>query len=161
MQYLKLDPDQRARLLCDLASMADYLESSFAGLSADDARRPTTNGLFSPVEQVWHLADLEQEGFAARLRRLATEDDPDLPDFDGAAIAAARDYRSLSLDEGLACFREARMRNLDTLRATTADAWERGGMQAGVGRVTLCDMPGFMAQHDAAHRAEIETWKQS
>jgi len=31
--------------------------------------------------------------------------------------------------------------------------------QEGVGTVSLCDMPAFMSQHDAAHRAEIEDWK--
>jgi hypothetical protein len=35
------------------------------------------------------------------------------------------------------------------------------GTQEGVGKVSLCDMPGFMSQHDSAHRGEIESWKRA
>ena len=74
-------------------------------------------------------------------------------------MAAQRDYRSLSLHEGLATFRQARTANLATLHGVAADAWGRAGTQEGVGAVTLCDMPGLISQHDAAHRSEIEAWK--
>ena len=84
-----------------------------------------------------------------------------MPDFDGAAIAAARHYRSLSLTEGLDAFRTARRSNLAKLRELAADddAWARSGQQEGLGKVSLCDLPSFMSQHDAAHRAEIAAWK--
>jgi DinB superfamily len=111
------------------------------------------------VEQVWHLADLEREGFELRIEKLLHECEPLLADFDGAAIATARHYCSLSLTAGLAAFREARQRNLARLRTVAAEAWTRSGQQQGVGKVSLCDMPSFMSQHDTAHRAEIAAWK--
>jgi hypothetical protein len=113
------------------------------------------------VEQVWHLADLEREGYGERIRRLLAESDPQLPDFDGAKVARDRNYRSLSLEQGLAAFAAARERNIAALRALDAPSWLRGGRQDGVGTVSLCDIPGFMFQHDAAHRIEIEAWKKS
>jgi len=82
-----------------------------------------------------------------------------LPDFDGAAVATARNYRSRSLEEGLEAFRDARARNLARLRSLARDDWNRSGNQDGVGQVTLCDLPSFMAQHDASHREELESWK--
>src|ERR1700693_187672 len=97
--------------------MPDYLYEQFDSLTAEDARLPGPGGAFSPVEQVWHLADLEREGFGCRIDRLLSEREPQLPDFDGAAIAAARHYRARCLTAGLAAFRAARQRNLDTLRA--------------------------------------------
>ena len=95
--------------------MPDILDEAFGGLSAAEARIAGTDG-FSPVEQCWHLADLEREGYGVRIRRLLTEDEPALPDFDGERVARERDYKSLSLTEGLAAFRRARAENLAALR---------------------------------------------
>lgn len=156
---MALPQDQRAAMLGALAGMPQYLEREFSSLSAELMRQQGPDGAFSPLEHVWHLADLEREGFAWRIDRLLSESEPQLPDFDGAAIASARDYRSLSLTAGLAAFGQARQRNLATLRTVAAQSWNRSGQQDGVGRVSLCDIPGFMSQHDAAHRAEIEAWK--
>jgi hypothetical protein len=159
MQYMTLPLEQRAALLEALEQMPQYLEQQLCSLTPELTRQQGADGSFSPVEQVWHLADLEREGFGLRIDRLLSETDPQLPDFDGVAIAVTRRYRSLSLSAGLAAFREARQRNLATLRTITAQDWTRSGQQQGVGRVSLCDMPAFMAQHDSAHRGEITAWK--
>ena len=159
MQYMALPQDQRAALLAALADMPHYLKREFSSLSAELMQQQGPNGAFSPLEQVWHLADLEREGFGWRIERLLAESEPQLPDFDGTAIASARNYRSLSLTAGLAAFSQARQRNLATLRTLAAEAWNRSGQQQGVVRVSLCDIPSFMSQHDAAHRADIEAWK--
>jgi DinB family protein len=159
MEYMKLDPDQRAVLLKALSNMPGFLRDAFDGLTDDELRKPSPDGTPSPVEQVWHLADLEREGFEARIRLLLVESDPYLPDFKGAQVAAARNYRARSLAEGLAAFAAARERNLSALRAIEGPSWFRRGTQEGVGEVSLCDMPGFMAQHDAAHKKEIDAWK--
>jgi len=159
MQYMKLDTEDRRALIRELASLPTVLQRAFAGLSAEEARLPGPSGSFSPVEQVWHLADLESEGFGERLRRLLEETSPALPDFDGAAVARARDYRSRSLDEGLQRFAEARAANLARLAALTEDDWWRSGTQSGVGEVSVCDIPMFMRQHDAAHVIEIREWQ--
>lgn len=161
MQYMKLDPSQREAMLVSLAHMSDYLADAFADIGADRARVPGPDGQFSPVEQVWHLADLERDGFGERIRRLLLEAEPHLADFDGTKIAAERNYRSLSLDQGLVAFAQARRNNIEMLRSLLPPSWQRSGFQEGVGKVSLCDMPSFMAQHDAAHRSEIEAWKRS
>lgn len=161
MQFMKLELAGREDLLAALTDMPEWLQRTFGALSAEQARTPGADGAFSPVEQVWHLADLEAEGFGLRITRLRTELEPLLPDFDGTAIALVRDYRSLSLQAGLAAFRLARARNLAVLRTVTEGEWNRAATQDGVGRITLCDIPSFMAEHDAAHRAEIEQWQQA
>ena len=158
MKYLTLGKAERQALMSELASMPDHLAHVFEGVSARAAAEPGPAGTFGPVEQCWHLADLEREGFGARIRRLLNEVEPQLPDFDGAAVARERDYRSRSLAEGLAAFRAARSENLAALQAVRAEAWTRGGTQDGVGPVALCDIPAMMAEHDAAHRSEIEAW---
>jgi DinB family protein len=161
MQYMKLNTAQREELLNSLNSMPEYLREIFAGLTAKQVQTPGPNETFSPVEQVWHLADLEREGFGVRIQRLLTETEPCLPDFEGAKIAAERNYRSLSLEEGLVAFTEARKKNIAALPAIGSPMWSRSGAQEGVGSVSLCDIPNFMLQHDSAHKAEIEAWKNS
>jgi hypothetical protein len=157
MRYMLLTRESQDALLESVSAMPDVLDKAFTGLSAADARRAGADGV-SPVEQCWHLADLEREGYGVRIRRLLTEDEPALPDFDGERVARERDYRSLSLTEGLAAFRQARTENVAALRRLSDREWERRGTQEGVGRIGLCDVPAMMAEHDAAHRAEIEAW---
>jgi hypothetical protein len=159
MQYMKLDEAQRHELLAALAGMNAFLRDAFACLTAEEARTGGPGGAFSPVEQVWHLADLERDGFGERIRRLQSETHPHLPDFDGARIARERDYRSLSLSEGLRAFEAARAANLCLLQSLPLEDWQRGGTQEGVGAVSLCDMPAFLRQHDEAHIAEIREWQ--
>ena len=108
MQYMKLGEVQRQELMEALAGMKHFLRETFGSLAAEETRTPGPGGSFSPVEQVWHLADLEREGFGVRIERLRTETNPHLPDFDGAKIARERNYRALSLSEGLRAFEAAR-----------------------------------------------------
>lgn len=158
MQYMKLDVPLRRQLLRDLAAMPDYVRRVFSAVPAADLSKAGPGGTFSPVEQVWHLADLEVEGFGRRIEALRHFSDPHLPDFDGAAVAIARDYKSLSLEEGLQRFERARGENLRRLASVTDAQWQNSGRQEGVGSVSLCDMPVFLHQHDQAHMEEIRAW---
>jgi hypothetical protein len=158
MEYMKLDVTERETLLAALADMPSFLSRAFAGLTPEEARREGPDGMPSPVEQVWHLADLEHEAYETRIARLLAEHEPQLPDFDGHRVAEERDYRARPLAPALAAFAEARARNLARFRQLDADQWLRSGTQEGVGAVSLCDIPAFMSQHDASHRREIEEW---
>jgi len=142
-------------ILDELAGMPAHLEAAARSMDDQRARTPAPAGGFSLVEQAWHLADLEREGYGERIRRLLAETDPLLPDFDGARVAAERDYRARSLAEGIAAFAAARAANLAVLRTVAPPAWDRGGRQEGVGRVTLRDIPRMMREHDLSHRDEI------
>jgi len=147
------DWEDRLALLEEMPRYVAGLGPSFPG---DLARERPGPDAFSYVEHVWHLADLESEGFGERIRRLLAEHSPDLPDFDGARIAAERDYRARDVAEGLAAFFAARSRNLWTLRQSTGEDRARGGMQQGVGPVRLGDIPLRMREHDDSHRGELE-----
>lgn len=161
MKYMRLGSAEQLELLGSLERMPEWLDETFGGLSAEDAATPGPDAGFSPVAQCWHLADLEREAFAVRIRRLLTEEEPQLPDFDGARIARERDYDRLSLSDGIETFRRARRDNLMALRSVPAASWTRAGTQEGFGRVSLCDVPTMMAEHDAAHRGEIEAWRRA
>jgi hypothetical protein len=158
MKYMKLNRQERQAVIGRLAWMPDFLDASFRELSAFDAAAQGLDGTPSPIEQCWHLADLEREGYGRRIRRLLDETGPVLPDFDGARVARERNYLMRSLAEALETFRAARAENLSALRQAEAGDWLRAGVQEGVGAVALCDIPAMMAEHDDVHRAEIENW---
>ena len=159
MQYTRLTAVEQSGIMSALARMPQWLRAAVEELPPELLRAPGPAGAFSPVEQVWHLADLEREGFGVRIRRLQHEHKPQLPDFDGTRIANERNYRALSLADGLCAFAAARAENLAVLGAVPATDWMRDGTQDGVGPVSLCDMPVFLRQHDAAHMAEIREWR--
>jgi len=161
VRYLGLAEMEQNTLLAELDAMPDYLATAFAALSPDEAAATGPDGTFAPVEQCWHLADLEREGYGLRIARLLRERAPVLADFDGDRIARERAYRSRSLGEGLAALRQARCENLARLRTLSAQQWRRDGSQEGVGPIALCDVPAMMAEHDASHREEIEAWRRA
>jgi DinB superfamily len=158
MKYMLLATrEDQQQLMATLATMPAFLATRFGAMTDDEARE-RANGMPSPVEQVWHLADLELEGFGVRIERLLNEDNPQLADFDGTAIGERRNYQTKSLRQGMIAFARARADNIEALARVTPAQWTRRGEQDGVGRVSLCDIPAMMAEHDAAHRAEIEAW---
>lgn len=158
MRYLMMNPPDQQALNAVLESMPDFLADVFGGISDAEACRPLPDDSFSPVEHCWHMADLEREGFAVRIRRLLAEPKPRLEDFNGGRLAAERQYKHKSLAGGIAAFREARRDNLALLQTIQSEAWARQGEQEGVGTVMLCDIPVMMAEHDAEHKKEIAEW---
>lgn len=138
-----------------LGVLVELIEAVAAGLAARDLVAPGPAGSFSFVEHVWHLADLESEGFAIRIARLLAEENPSLPDFDGARIAHERGYRALRPNEGLARLAVSRRANVERLAGVDAAGWHREGEQEGAGRITLADLPHKMLAHDRAHAREL------
>lgn len=120
-----------------------------------DAAMRARSGSFALVEHVWHLADLEREGFGARIARLLGERDPWLPDFDGERTARERRYLQLDLAEGLAAFAAARAANVKALGEVEAGQWSRTGRQEGAGPLSLSELPRRMREHDLSHLNEI------
>ena len=138
-----------------LGTMPAFLEQMSARFTAEAARRRGPEGSLSFVENVWHLADLEREGYGERIARLRAEERPALPDFDGARLARERNYQGRSVGDGLAAFAAARRANLAAFAALDAAEWDREGVQEGVGAVTLGALPAMMLEHDTGHRDEI------
>ena len=142
-------------LLLTLESTPALVARAAASLSPTEARVRPAGGGFSFLENVWHLADLEREGYGTRIRRILGEDNPALMNFDGDQIARERGYQEKDVERGLALFSGARQANLERLHALSTADWKRSGSQEGVGRITLADLPRMMAEHDRSHEIEI------
>ena len=142
-------------LLLTLESTPALLARAAEGLTAADWTCRADGTGFSLVENVWHLADLEREGYGTRIRRILSENEPTLANFDGDRIARERAYQQRPLAEGLSAFATARARNLERLRGLSGSEWSRTGLQEGVGRVRLADIPRMMAEHDRSHTEDV------
>jgi hypothetical protein len=139
----------------ELRQMPDVVVQAARTLPGSVVSDRPPDGGYAMIEHVWHLADLETEAYEVRIRRILEENEPELPTFDGDEVAAKRMYRALRLRDGIKKFADARARNLASLAAVEAEAWDRAGIQEGVGRITLRDLPRLMHEHDQTHRAEI------
>src|SRR5437667_12208628 len=79
-------------LLLTLESTPALVAKAAAALDASQVRQVPAGGGFSLLEHVWHLADLESEGYGVRIRRILSETEPPLSDFEGEPIARERCY---------------------------------------------------------------------
>jgi hypothetical protein len=143
------------KLAAALLEMPNRLRTCAGELPQDRWARPPAPGQYSLVEHACHLRDLEEEGYTLRIRRLLREDSPVLPDFDGKAVAAARNYPGQELEAALRAFEEARLRNVALLDALPDALLERRGWFDD-GTITLRQLAGLMLEHDASHRTELD-----
>ena len=135
--------------------MPGRLRTFAAELPKDRWARQPAAGHFSLVEHACHLRDLEEEGYTLRIRRMLREDSPVLADFDGAAVAAARNYPGQDFEAALRAFEEARRRNVELLEALPDALVERRGWFDD-GTITLRQLVRLMLEHDTGHRAELD-----
>ena len=103
-----------------------------------------------------HLRDIDVDGYEQRVLRILAEENPFLPDVDGAKLAAERDYNAQPVTPALEAFAESRARSIARLRALSDADFERTGELEGVGRVTLRELLQRWLEHDAGHVKEME-----
>lgn len=138
-----------------LRAFPDELRNVLVSAPQDRLRIRAKDGTFALIEQAWHLADLEAEGYGLRIRRMLEEDDPELPDFRGDVIAEERNYLGLDVEPALEKFARARAENVARIASLTEEQLQRAGRLEGVGRVTIARLVEMMAEHDAGHAAEL------
>ena len=139
-----------------LAEMPRHLRAVATELVGQERFCPSSKAkAFSLLEHACHLRDLEEEAFTLRIRRILREDNPNLSDFDGATVAAERNYLAQDFTTALRDFEAARQHNLETLSALGSVALERAGELAGRGKTTLRRLAQLMLEHDNEHAAEI------
>lgn len=125
------------------------------GLSSEELRYRSSPGEFSILEHACHLKDIEQEGYLVRLARLLAEVAPSLADIDGDRLRHERRYNEQKFEAVLPGFRRARMMSLELISGLSPEQTERSGEVEGVGRVSVKDLIGIMADHDASHCEEL------
>jgi len=147
---LRLEHDHPAGVAL-LAEAPARVAAAVKGLSAADLAWSPREGHWAIVEHLWHLRDLEVEGFSVRFRRIMMEVNPSLPDIDGEKLAIERQYIRKDGDQALKEFAAERERIVAKARALESNELTRTGNLETVGPITLADLFERMVHHDREH----------
>ena len=119
-------------------------------LGESKVRERSGENTWSVVEHVCHLRDIEKEGYAVRITKLLTEDQPLLEDIDGDKLAVERVYINQDFKAALDGFINVRRANIEEIRDLSADQLSRSGMFDD-SPLSLLDLLKKMRQHDHEH----------
>ena len=125
------------------------------GFSAAGLKSRLSDELFSLVEHVCHLRDIEVEGYNVRLRKFLDETRPIFEDIDGARLARERRYNEQDFRAAFSAFDGARRVSLSMLKGLPEGVWGRTASFEGAGEITLRRLASMMCEHDTAHRNEM------
>jgi uncharacterized damage-inducible protein DinB len=118
------------------------------------SKRPDAKN-WSAKEVVCHLRDTE-ESFMARFEAMMAMDEPKFLPVEPDRWAADRQYLRNDAVEALQAFRARRDESLRFLRGLQPPQWERAGMHATRGRMTVTDFVELMAWHDDNHLNQLK-----
>jgi hypothetical protein len=141
-------------MLKALHEAAEELQSQLLGLSEEDLCRRPAPGEWSLKEIAAHIRDAEA-CFLERLRLIAGEDEPDLPDIDVDAYVLERDYQTLDLYEVLQEFAQLRQRSSSLLWSLEPFEWESEGLHPYRGRLSVMQVARDMNEHDLGHLWQV------
>ena len=147
---------QLAAVIAALESMPGALQRRLEGLTDAQLRFKPGADVFSVLESVWHLRDIEVEGYSVRLQRLMAEEQPRLPDLDGSRLAVVRRYNTLPLLAALDGFISTRRANLKLLRSVSEAQLGRHGHLDTVGHISLGRLLELWVEHDRGHIKELD-----
>ena len=120
------------------------------------SRRPDPKN-WAAKEVVCHLRDTE-EVFMARFQLILSMDEPKLlppaPDL-ADRWAEDRQYLRCDTERALEAFRKRREESLAFLRNLGPSEWQRGGLHAVRGRMTIGDWVALIAWHDDNHLDQL------
>jgi len=111
-------------------------------------------GGFSLAQHVWHLADVEELGWAVRFERLLAESRPRLAGVDGDRLAREHRYQERPWRGAARRFIAQRRRTLRALARYDAAALARPALFGGR-RSSAGDVLAAMVAHDLEHRVAM------
>ncbi len=134
---------------------ADDFAAAIKGVpDAALSKRPDEKN-WAAKEVVCHIRDTE-ESFMMRFQSVMAMDEPKFLPVEPDRWAADRQYLRNDVDEALAAFRARRKECLAYLRGLKPDQWQRGGIHATRGRMTVKDFVELMAWHDDNHLDQLK-----
>jgi DinB superfamily len=138
-----------------MARTADDLATAVRGCGvAVLSKRPDEKN-WAPTEVICHLRDAE-EAFMARFQSMMAMTDPKFLPLDSDRLAEERQYLRCDPAHALRAFRRRRAESLEFLRGLRPEDWDRGGIHATRGRLTIRDFVALMAWHDDNHLDQLK-----
>jgi len=121
--------------------------------NAELGKRPRSDK-WAVTEIIAHLAEDELVS-SWRYRQMIENSGCTLPSFDQDQWARMGDYRSWKAADALDMFRLLRDANLRMLERLSNEEWDRFGVHAERGRISVRDLARHMAGHDMNHVDQI------
>jgi hypothetical protein len=171
------DPNCARIIYCFMPDTAEYLErmKSFGdGNDVLSLQRETSRSLARltdgvsverlcerPQPEKWSVAEIlahlaeDEIATAWRYRQMIESPGCSLSGFDQDIWARLGDYPSRDPADSLRLFTLVREANLRMLGSLSADEWQRHGVHAERGSITVQDLARHMAGHDANHLEQI------
>ena len=153
-----LEPAEPGMVMAALRAGPARVEAALAGREDAALARPPAPEEWSVRETMEHLLYAE-ELLAERLRRLLSEEDPDLAARAVWAETPASDEGSMRSGEPasvlFARYRATRDGSLAQLARIAEAEWARAGRHAEWGRVTVLSQAAYFARHEASHLAQL------
>jgi hypothetical protein len=147
-----MDSDKLAERL---GLQAHRIEAMLSGVSDEQWCWRPSEGDWSMLEVVAHLADEERHDFRTRLDILLHRPDDEMPPIDPQGWVTARGYNQRDPGETLADFLIERERSLTWLRGLVDPDWERSVMAPWGRPLRAGDMAASWAAHDLLHLRQL------
>jgi hypothetical protein len=131
------------------------LNNIFANVTPEQATtlRDGEDG-WTPLEVLCHVRDFDVI-FQDRVRLMLAEDNPSLTPYDHVAMAEEKDYNNQDITQVLADLNRTRIEFAELFISLTDEQWERGGIHAEAGAITLTDSLIQVGHHDNDHIEQI------
>jgi uncharacterized damage-inducible protein DinB len=137
-----------------LEAAPDRVAETVSGLSEDAARRPESDGKWSVLQVLRHLADSEVV-YGYRLRLIVAAERPEIPGYDQAAWTDALHYHRGTVADALGDYAAGRRMTVAFLRALDESEWERWGVHSERGKESVRQIATLLAAHDLSHEQQI------
>jgi len=147
--------DSHHDLLEALRATPDVFKRLLKGLTQEQAislRGGDEN--WSIVEVMCHLRDAEERALE-RMRLMRDQPEPALVGYDQEAWARERNYAAADLRNTFDSFLRFRATHVAELTALPPQAWDRVGIHAEQGRITIATHTLHIVSHDFIHAAQI------
>ena len=152
--------DERRALIAQYKAGYEEVARSLEGFDEESLSAHPIPGKWSAREVVQHLADSEMKS-AVRLRKLLTEEEPQIQGYDQEQYATTLRYNERPIAPALDALRGARATTGQLLDAMTDADWSRAGTHSESGRYTAEDWLRIYADHAHNHAAQIRRLREA
>ena len=155
-----MTPEERRALIEQYRAGYEEVARSIEGFAEEALSAHPLPGKWSAREIVQHLADSEMNS-AIRLRKLLTEENPQIQGYDQEDYARRLRYNERDIAPALDALRGARATSAQLLDTMTDEDWSREGTHSESGRYTAEDWLRIYADHAHNHAAQIRRLREA
>ena len=152
--------EERQALIAQYKGGYDEVARSLEGFPEAQLSAHPIQGKWSAREIVQHLADSEMNS-AIRLRKLLTEENPQIQGYDQEEYARRLRYNEREIAPALDALRGARATSAQLLDSMTDEDWAREGTHSESGRYTAEDWLRIYADHAHNHAEQIRRLREA